>query len=215
MLARSFAAGMTLSVAVTVLFTGAAQAVDVTLLGGIQGNQDFELAEFDEAGGAPDTAEPGDDVTLEAGPAVGLAVDFVFDNNPDQRIGFFLTHHRADFGSEAGLEDSQMDITHLHFTAMNYYPRGSWEPFVLAGVGAAHFSPADDSLDSSTRVSAQIGGGANYKISESLLLRLEARWIPTFFNGSSAGICSGGCTIALKSDMYSQFQANIGLQFRF
>lgn len=192
-----------------------AVAVDLTVLAGYQYNNDFEVGDTTEGEPVAGLGEPGDDITLDGGAVLGLAIDFGYGANPDQRIGLFLTHHRADFGSEAGLEDGDMDITHLHFTGMNYYPRGDWEPFVLAGIGAAYFSPGDSLLKSSTRVSAQIGAGANYRVSDRLRLRLEARWIPTFFNGSSAGICSGGCTIALKSDVYSQFQANIGVQFRF
>ncbi|MEH6467814.1 MAG: hypothetical protein V7722_09305 [Porticoccus sp.] len=193
-----------------------AQAVDLTLLLGYQINEDFEIEEnADIDSGSQNLGQPGDDLELEEGPAFGLAVDFVFNGNPDQRIGFFISHHETQFDTGAGLSDRDMGVTHLHFTAMNYYPNGNWEPFVLAGVGAGHFSPVDKSLKNSTRLSGQIGGGTNYKLSENLLIRLEARWIPTFFNGSSAGICSGGCTIALKSDMYSQFQANVGLQFRF
>ena len=205
------------SIALALLFASThATATDITLLAGYQFNDDFEIAVND--GNTPNPAplsEPGDDLELESGAAVSLAVDFLFNNNPNQRIGLYLSHHQSQFESGAGLADEDMDITHIHFTAMNYYPNGNWEPFVLAGLGAAIFSPADKTLDNATKFSAQIGGGTNYKITENLLLRFEARWIPTFFNGSSSGICSGGCVIALKSDMYSQVQANIGLQFRF
>jgi opacity protein-like surface antigen len=196
------------------LCSQAALATDVTLLAGNQFNSDFEIGVSDTAEPAIQ-GEPGDDLALDGGPVFALALDFVFNNNPNQRIGFFVSHHQAEFESGAGLIDNDMDITHVHFTAMNYYPNGRWEPFVLAGLGAGIYSPADNSLKDTTKLSAQIAGGTNYKISENLLLRLEARWIPTFFNGSSAGICSGGCTVVLKSDTYSQVQANIGLQFRF
>ncbi|MEH6581653.1 MAG: hypothetical protein V7754_06925 [Halioglobus sp.] len=193
-----------------------AQAADLTLLAGYQVNDDFEIEANLEGGQSSQiSGQPGDDLSADGGGVLGLAVDFVFNGNPNQRIGFFVSHHETEFDTGAGLADRDMSVTHLHFTAMNYYPNGNWEPFVLAGVGAGHFSPADKSLKDTTRLSGQIAGGTNYKLSENLLIRLEARWIPTFFNGSSAGICSGGCVIALKSDMYSQFQANIGLQFRF
>lgn len=198
------------------LASARAGATDITLLAGYQFNSDFEVGESGEGVPEPlNLGELGDDIELKGGPAFSLAVDFIFNNNPDQRIGFFVSHHKAEFGSGAGLVDNDMDITHIHFTAMNYYPNGRWEPFFLAGLGAGIFSPADKSLDTSTMFSAQIGGGTNYKLTDNLLLRLEARWIPTFFDSSSAGICSGGCTIVVKSDMYSQFQTNIGLQYRF
>ncbi|MEH6589736.1 MAG: outer membrane beta-barrel protein [Halioglobus sp.] len=186
-------------------------ATDITLLVGLQHSDDFEIAE----NAANLSAEPGDDVSVDDGLALSLAVDFELENLPDSRIGFYLSHHSTEIDSAAGLDNPDLDITHLHFTAMNYYPNGKWAPFVLAGIGAGYFSPGDSSLKSSTRFSAQLATGANYTISDNLYLRLEARWLPTFFNTGSAGICSGGCTIALQSETYSQFQANIGLQYRF
>jgi len=41
------------------------------------------------------------------------------------------------------------------------------------------------------------------------------RWLGTFFNSSSSAFCSGGCTIAVSSETYSQVQANLGLMYRF
>ena len=79
-----------------------------------------------------------------------------------------------------------MDVTHVHFTSMAYYPSGNWEPFVMAGLGAAHFSPSDSTLDDTTRFSMQIGGGTNYRLTDNFLLRLDVRWLGTFFNGSDA-----------------------------
>jgi hypothetical protein len=98
----------------------AALATDITLLAGYQFNSDFEIGESDEA--APNPASvgtPGDDLELDGGAAFSIAVDFLFNNNPNQRIGFYATHHKAEFDSSAGLVDNAMDVTHIHFTAMN------------------------------------------------------------------------------------------------
>jgi hypothetical protein len=192
-------------------------ATDITILAGYQFNTDFEISTVGQLPTALslETGNPGDSVSLEEGPSFGLAVDFNIDKSPDQRIGFYISHQQSDFENNAGLIDPGMDITHVHFTGMNYYPRGKMENFVLLGLGAGFYAPDDETLDNETRLSGQIGIGTNYKISESLLLRMDARWILTFFNGSGAAFCSGGCAIKLTSDVYSQVQLNIGLQFRF
>jgi opacity protein-like surface antigen len=194
-----------------------AQATDITLLAGYQFNTDFEIRNYN--GQPPDisptTGSPGDDVELDDGAAFSLAVDFVFKKNQNQRIGFYISHQQTEFENNAGLTDTDMDVTHVQFTAMSYYPDGKLEPFVLAGLGAGFFSPKDSSLKDETQFSAQIGAGTNYRLADNLLLRFDVRWLPTFFNGSGSAFCSGGCTITLSSDAYSQVQVNAGLMFRF
>lgn len=193
------------------------QAADVTLLTGYQFNTDFEIASARDLPPVvePNTGEPGDNVDLEDGAAVSLAVDFVFQGDPTQRIGFYVSWAPTRFDSNAGLADRDMDVTHVHFTAMRYYPQGDLEPFVLAGVGAGFFAPKDSSLKDEAKFSAQVGAGANYRLTDAFLLRMDVRWLGTFFDNDGAAFCSGGCTIAVSSKVYSQVQANIGLMYRF
>lgn len=194
-----------------------AMATDVTLLVGYQFNNDFDV-EIDtgRAPGSPSVNGAGvGKVEIDDDVAFGLGVDFVFMGNQNQRLGVYLSHQQTRFENIAGLDDRGLDITHLHFTGMSYYPAGKFEPFVIAGVGVGFFSPGDSALDDETRFSMQIGAGANYQLGENLLLRFDVRWLPTFFNGSGSVFCSGGCTIRLSSDTYNQVQANAGLVFRF
>jgi opacity protein-like surface antigen len=194
-----------------------ALATDITLLAGYQFNSDFEIVSANDLPPdvEPGTGEPGDDVELDDSAAFSLAVDFVFEQQQTKRIGFYISHAQTQFESNAGLINRDLDVTHVHFTAMSYYPDGKLEPFVLAGIGAGFFSPKDSSLKDETKFSGQIGAGTNYRFSESLLLRVDVRWLATFFDSSGAAFCSGGCTIAVSSDTYSQVQANIGLMYRF
>ena len=192
-------------------------ATDITLLTGYQFNSDFEIVSANQLPPdvEPGTGEPGDDIELDDSAAFSLAVDFVFEQQQTKRIGFYLSYAQTQFDSNAGLEDKDMDVTHLHFTAMSYYPSGRMEPFVMAGVGAGFFSPKDSTLDDETKFSAQVGAGTNYRFSDSLLIRLDVRWLATFFDSDGAAFCSGGCVIAVSSDTYSQVQANVGLMYRF
>ncbi len=191
-------------------------ATDFTILAGYQYNNDFELADTaSDAAGTTATGEPGDDVALDGGAALGFTIDWIYRGDPDKRVGLFLSHSEGEFDSAAGLSDPDMSITHLHFTGTSYYPAGRWERFIQAGVGASHFSPDDGTLTDDTRFSLHVAAGANYRLSERFLLRLEARWLPAVLSSNAAGFCSGGCTIAIKSEFYSQFQVNAGLMFRF
>jgi len=192
-------------------------ATDITLLAGYQFNSDFEIVSANDlpTDVEPGTGQPGDDVELDDGAAFSLAVDFVFEGEKTKRIGFYVSYEQTQFESNAGLSNRDLDVTHVHFTAMSYYPDGNLEPFVLAGLGAGFFSPKDSTLKDETKFSAQIGAGTNYRFGENLLLRMDIRWLATFFDSSGSAFCSGGCTIAVSSDTYSQVQANIGLMYRF
>ena len=192
-------------------------ATDITLLAGYQYNSNFEIVSANELPPVvePNTGEPGDDVELDDSAAFSLAVDFVFERQQTKRIGFYVSHQQTEFDSNAGLSNPDIDITHLHFTAMSYYPQDRLEPFILAGIGAGFFSPQDSTLDDETKFSAQVGAGTNYRFTDSLLLRLDVRWLATFFDSNGAAFCSGGCVIGVSSQAYSQVQANIGLMFRF
>ena len=161
------------------------------------------------------SGEPGDDIALDGGAALGVAVDWVYRGEADKRVGLFLSHSEGEFDAAAGLSDPDMSSTHLHFTGTSYYPVGRWERFVQAGLGVTYYSPDDDTLEDDTRFSLQLAAGANYRLSERFLFRLEARWIPAVLSSDAAGLCSGGCTIAIKSEFYSQFQLNAGLMLRY
>ncbi|MCX2982032.1 hypothetical protein EYC98_14305 [Halieaceae bacterium IMCC14734] len=191
--------------------TPTAFAADLTILAGYQTNPDFKIS----AVGPAEDGDNFDDLALDDGPSLSIAWDFVFKRNPDQRIGFYLSHQQTDFDTADLGSDTGMKITHVHFTGTSYYPNGKMEPFVSAGVGVGIFAPEDSDLSSETKFSAQIAAGTNYKFTENLLLRFDIRWLPTFFNGSSAIFCNGGCVIRAESDTYSQIQANIGLMFRY
>ncbi|TGD71822.1 hypothetical protein E4634_17050 [Mangrovimicrobium sediminis] len=189
-----------------------AAATDLTLLLGWQYNEDMEISDPPPAG-TPGKA--GDTVRMDDAAAYTAALDFPLPQDPDTRLGLLLTHSETQIGSKAGLGDDNLGITHVHFTGMRYYPTGAWEPFVMAGIGAAYFDPDDATLDSTTRASAHIAAGTNFNFAQHTLLRLEARWIGTFFDSRGSAICSNGCAVAFESDLYSQVQLNIGLQFRF
>lgn len=186
-------------------------AGDLTLLAGYQTNPDFKVNTVGTVADEDDL----EDLGLDDGPTLSVAWDFVFKNNPDQRIGLYVSHQQTDFDSADVATDTGMKITHVHFTGTSYYPNGKMEPFVSAGIGVGVFSPEDSDLSSETKFSAQIAAGSNYQLTENLLIRFDIRWLPTFFNGSSAIFCNGGCVITAESDTYSQIQANVGVMFRY
>lgn len=180
-----------------------ANATDLSLLVGYTVSGDFE------------NVDTRSEVAIDETPSYALAIDFPYRNRPDQRVGLYLSHQDTAFSDDAALADSDVAITHLQFTAMTLWLRGRWEPFVLLGLGGVHYAPADASLKSLTRLSAQVAGGFNYQVTDSFLLRGGVRWVPTFFDGSGAAFCDGGCSLGISGTVWSQVVIDTGVQFRF
>jgi len=197
------------------LFSAIALAAEVTLFGGHQWSGDFQVAVASEGSPSLSSTTIDEDVDLDSGSVTGLAIDFVFRNDMEQRIGFFASQQQSRFAANAGISHTRLDITHLHLTFMRYYPNDKWEPFVLAGVGAVKYSPDSFELSDETHFSAQLGGGVSYRITDNLLLRIDARWLPTFFDSEGEIFCSGGCDIRIDSELFNHFQLNTGLMYRF
>ncbi len=189
------------------------QAAEFTVLAGAQFNNSFEASDTAEVESLPDV-NAGNLISLDSGLALGLELDFVLHADPDQRVGFFLSHHQTEFNKKAGLADSDLDISHLHLVFKNYYPQGDWEHFVLGGIGGTFYQAGDSSLSNEERFSASLGLGTNYPLGSRVLLRGEARWIGAFFDSEGSIFCSDGCVISARSGVHSQFQVNIGLMFR-
>ncbi len=185
------------------LMTGHGYGVDLTLLAGYTVSGEFE------------NVDSNTEVQVDETPSYAVAVDFPYKGKADQRLGLYLSQQNTAFSDDAELDDSDVSITHLQFTAMTLWPQLRWEHFLLLGVGAVHYAPGDSSLTDLTRISAQIAGGTNYKVNENFLLRLGLRWIPTFFDGSAAAFCNGSCSLGINGTVWSQVVLDAGLQLRF
>lgn len=135
--------------------------------------------------------------SFEVSPFVGYSV-FENDQNLDDkelfggRLGYNFTknfgieavveHIRTDVddnsitGAREGQYRSPMDdvkLTFYHLDAVYHFmPDGRFNPFVLAGVGGAHYSPAiaDDDM-----AVINLGAGAKYWLSDQIALRLDLK----------------------------------------
>lgn len=195
------------------LMTPFAQALDISVLASHQFSDDFEVT-YQNAGQLPGQSGSRGALSVRDGGALSVAADVAFMGQADRRIGVFLSQQRGRFASSPDLTERDVQINHLHFVGTSAYPQGNWEPFVLAGLGVAHFAPDDPQLDAETRVSAQLGAGFNYRLSEHLYLRGDLRWIGTFFNGGGSLFCSGGCQIEVSANTYNQGHISLGVLWR-
>ena len=89
-------------------------------------------------------------------------------------------------------------------------------PFVVGGIGFTHFD-SNRILSFSNRFSYNLGGGVKYLFAPPLALRAELRWSPSRTTSSSTVFCDPflGCFTTSVSSHAQQWQANIGIEFRF
>jgi opacity protein-like surface antigen len=89
-------------------------------------------------------------------------------------------------------------------------------PFAVGGIGFTHFD-SHGILSFDNRFSYNIGGGVKYLLARQVAVRSELRYSPSRTTTASTVFCdpSLGCFTTPVSNHAEQWQANIGLEFRF
>lgn len=87
--------------------------------------------------------------------------------------------------------------------------------FVTGGLGFSYLSPDVTGLDSELRPSLSIGIGLKWPLTERIALRAEARGLATMFSNNSSIFCSGGCTISISGNFFTQYEAFAGITIGF
>jgi len=89
------------------------------------------------------------------------------------------------------------------------------DSFLGATLGAIHLNPDDNSLSSKSRFAMSLGGGAVFKLTENIGLRLEVRaYFSARGNGSTFCDSSNQCVVVGDGFM-QQYNVNAGIRFRF
>jgi opacity protein-like surface antigen len=127
-----------------------------------------------------------------------------------------LAAHHAQSGSETTLTNN----AHLDMYQANLlyeFPTSSRiVPFIVGGFGFTYFD-SHGVLDFHYRGSYNLGGGVKYMLAPQIAARTELRWSPSRTTSASAVFCDPflGCFTTPISNHAQQWQANIGLEFRF
>ncbi len=116
--------------------------------------------------------------------------------------------------------DIDIDVDYIHLGGTYLFETDNIRPFIALTLGATRFDPDVSGFGSETKFSASLGGGWQFKATERLGVRVEARAFTTFIDSDSDLFCqsdSGGasCLITIKSSTLTQWEARAGLVFRF
>lgn len=134
----------------------------------------------------------------------------------DTHYDFLFSRQSTELQSSASptiTESLRIDYYQIGGTV--FYDADKLNPFITGGLGATHFSPADNRLSSTTRFSLSVGGGLRFPLSRNVGLRLEARGYGTVVSSGGAILCSGGCVAQFKGSLFMQFEASAGLSIAF
>lgn len=182
---------------------------DITVFAGERTSDNFEDDEDLDEG------EEAFEVDFLNDSSAGIILGWEFDYNRTGELLF--SHSSTEFDGDVELDDMEISISYLHIGGTVTVNEGKVPIYIGGGLGVAHLEPGDDTLDSETRPSANLGIGAKFEFADNLSLRLDARGYATFFDSDGFLFCSGskGCVIRTESNMWLQGEFTVGLTYRF
>ena len=180
----------------------AAAQVSVSLYGGYLGSSGVDNV-------ASDTQ-----ADIKSSAAFMFALGTELDASRELQLQFGQQSTTLSPGSGAAPFDLAIRYLHLGGTAFIDRPIGPG-PYAVGGLGATQFSPGTSGYGSEVKPSLNVGFGYHWPLSERVALRAEVRGFFTFVNSSGGFLCTGGCVAVLKSDVFTQYGATVGLTARF
>ena len=169
-------------------------------------------------GGEFTDAETGKSLRFDDTSSYGVMLDFK--QAEDSWIELYFSRQQTRLTSSQGpfygnpLFD--VDVEYYHIGGTYGAAAGKVRPFVVGTFGATHLVPQGAGLQSETKLSLSLGGGARFYLTKRIGLRVDARWFGTFFNGSGSAFCSGGaCSVNVQGSVLSQITTNAGVILAF
>lgn len=183
----------------------------------------FEITPFAgyRIGGHFEDVDSGIEYELSESNAQGIAFNILA--NPNGQWEILYAHQDTELDTQ-GLftSDPFIDIKIEHFQLGGTYlfDGDTTRPFIALTVGVSRFDPQPAEFDPETFFSATFAGGLHIMANKRVGLRLEGRVFGTFLNNSSTIFCSsvggaGACLIEIDGTILTQWEARVGLVFRF
>jgi opacity protein-like surface antigen len=132
------------------------------------------------------------------------------------RYELLYSRQKTRLTDTANPEDAfDLEIHYLHLGGTVDVNHERITPFFSGGIGMTHMSPGRSGFTDETRLSLSLGGGLKWYPTDRLGIRFELRGYGTLIDTRGSLFCDGGCELELSSDLFPQFETNLGLIFRF
>ncbi|SDI53707.1 Opacity protein [Ferrimonas sediminum] len=133
-------------------------------------------------------------------------------------VYLYYSHQDTDLRSGGAFSPQLLEslsVDYLHLGGTRYYPQAQFNPYISASIGLTQLRPGGD-LSNETKFSMGLGTGLEYELGQRLSFFAEIRGFATFTDSEGGILCDGeGCVWKIKSGMFWQGQANLGLRLRF
>ncbi|HTN48127.1 MAG TPA: hypothetical protein VMK32_01730 [Burkholderiaceae bacterium] len=151
---------------------------------------------------------------IRSSAAFAVAGGYVLDDGREVQLLYSQQATTLDPGGGAAPFDLTIRYLHLGGTVFFDAP-GDRGAYVVGGLGATQFSPSTSGYGTEFKPSINLGLGYLWPLGQHVALRAEARGFATFVNSSGGFLCSGGCIVVLRSDVFWQYSAMVGLTAKF
>lgn len=183
----------------------------------------FELTPFAgfATGGEFDDTATSASLDLEDSSGFGLILDIRESANTQWEILYSLQVTEAD---TTGLPISgaplDIDVHYIQGGGTYLFEGDNARPFLALTIGAAHFVPGLNGVDSETFFAFSVGTGLQIRPNDRFGIRLEARAYGTLLDSDSDLFCQSGpagavCAVRVEGNVLWQIQVTAGFVFRF
>lgn len=171
-------------------------------------NSAIKFEAMDEDDGEPDPEPKAQFDTLE-GEGSGSWGLFVSKEVTDGMIELLYSHQSTTLSPD---QPDKLGIDILQFAGALTLSDNFLAPYVGAGVGVTRF----DAYDTQIAPSLSLALGVQPRLSDRLALRAEVRGYGALVNEDGDFLCNPEvCVFRVRGDLVTQWQASVGLTFRF
>jgi hypothetical protein len=137
-------------------------------------------------------------LTFDLAPDAGAALGIQVDGKSQVQILYLFARPQVRFRSTSPFYASSpsfgVTTQYLQIGGLTTFDQGNLEPFLSGGLGAAWYHPEDVQAEGAVTIQPQdtfvfafhLGGGLKWWLSETIGLRVEARFLmPVFFNSAA------------------------------
>lgn len=160
---------------------------------------------------------------LDVGDSESVALVFDIRASADTQYEILYSRQETELETDAFFSSQGLvDLTTEYFQVGGTYllEGDRHRPYIAATLGVSRFNPESGDLSSENFFAMTFGGGYRFNLTPRLGLRLEGRAYLNWIDSDSEIFCQTGpnnniCAVTVDGDLLTQFEASIGLTFKF